>query len=148
MFALLVCSAVKFSGRAIEASREPAQVYGSITHRRLTPAQIKRVSQHTNSGSGRPCCPLTSNRKSQPASRFRFVLTGQITHRARLHAILGITPQQSGQNWGTRLYTQDHRSAIVDFTNRFMWHRCRWVRAWGSRASRRPAPVLACRYTP
>ena len=24
----------------------------------------------------------------------------------------------------------------------------RWVKAWGSRPSRRPAPVLACRYTP
>jgi hypothetical protein len=24
----------------------------------------------------------------------------------------------------------------------------RWVRAWGSRPSRRPAPVLGCRYTP
>jgi hypothetical protein len=24
----------------------------------------------------------------------------------------------------------------------------RWVKAWGSRASRRPAPGLACRYTP
>jgi integrase len=27
-------------------------------------------------------------------------------------------------------------------------YRCRWFRAWGSRPSRRPAPVLACRYTP
>src|ERR1700691_4035812 len=35
-----------------------------------------------------------------------------------------------------------------DFTNRFVWYRCRWVRAWGSRPSQRPAPVLACRYTP
>jgi hypothetical protein len=39
-------------------------------------------------------------------------------------------------------------NVFVDFTNRFVWYRCRWVRAWGSRASRRPAPVLACRYTP
>jgi hypothetical protein len=37
---------------------------------------------------------------------------------------------------------------FVDFTNRFVWYRCRWVRIWGSRPSRRPAPVLACRYTP
>ena len=42
----------------------------------------------------------------------------------------------------------DDRSAIVDFTNRFVWYRSRWVRAWRSRPSRRPAPVLACRYTP
>src|SRR5208337_2284595 len=29
-----------------------------------------------------------------------------------------------------------------------VWCRCPYVRAWGSRHSRRPAPVLACRYTP
>jgi NAD(P)-dependent dehydrogenase (short-subunit alcohol dehydrogenase family) len=39
-------------------------------------------------------------------------------------------------------------NVFADFTNRFVWYRCRWVRAWGSRPSRRPAPVLACRYTP
>ena len=37
---------------------------------------------------------------------------------------------------------------LADFTNRFVSYRCRWVRAWGSRPSRRPAPVPACRYTP
>src|ERR1700688_1208597 len=37
---------------------------------------------------------------------------------------------------------------FVDITNRFVWYRCRWVRAWGSRPFRRPAPVLACRHTP
>jgi hypothetical protein len=37
---------------------------------------------------------------------------------------------------------------IVDFTNRFVWFRSRWVRARDSRPCRRPAPVLACRYTP
>src|ERR1700682_5552813 len=31
-------------------------------------------------------------------------------------------------------------NVFVDFTNRFVWYRCRWVRAWGSRPSRRPAP--------
>ena len=39
-------------------------------------------------------------------------------------------------------------NVFVDFTNRFVWYRSRWVRAWGSRPSRRPAPVLVCRYTP
>ena len=39
-------------------------------------------------------------------------------------------------------------SVFVDIMNRLVWYRCRWVRAWCSRASRRPAPVLACRYTP
>jgi len=39
-------------------------------------------------------------------------------------------------------------NVFVDFTNRFVWYRCRWVRTWGSRPSRRPAPVLAYRYTP
>jgi hypothetical protein len=39
-------------------------------------------------------------------------------------------------------------NVFADFTNRFVWYRSRWVRAWGSRPSRRPAPVLACRYTP
>ena len=32
--------------------------------------------------------------------------------------------------------------------NRFVWSQCRWVRAWGSRPSRTPAPMLAFRYTP
>jgi hypothetical protein len=39
-------------------------------------------------------------------------------------------------------------NVLADFTNRFVWYRCRWVRAWGSRPSRRPAPALACRCTP
>ena len=39
-------------------------------------------------------------------------------------------------------------NVFAAFTNRFVWYRCRWVRAWSSRPSRRPAPVLACRYTP
>src|SRR5450432_4287270 len=39
-------------------------------------------------------------------------------------------------------------NVFVDIMNRLVWHRCRWVRAWGSRASRRPAPMLAYRYTP
>jgi hypothetical protein len=38
-------------------------------------------------------------------------------------------------------------SVFVDFTNRFVWYRCPCVRAWGSRPSRMPAPVLACRHT-
>ena len=41
----------------------------------------------------------------------------------------------------------NRRTALVDFTNRF-GYRSRRVRAWGSRASRRPAPMLACRCTP
>jgi len=39
-------------------------------------------------------------------------------------------------------------NVFVDFTNRIVWCRCPCVRAWGSRPSRRPAPVLACRHTP
>ena len=39
-------------------------------------------------------------------------------------------------------------NVLVDIMTRLVWCRCRWVRAWGSRASRRPAPVLACRCIP
>jgi len=39
-------------------------------------------------------------------------------------------------------------NVFVDFTNRLVGYRSRRVRAWGSRPSRRPAPALACRYTP
>src|SRR6266699_7333631 len=39
-------------------------------------------------------------------------------------------------------------NVFVDFTNRIVWCRCPCVRAWDSRPSRRPAPVLACRCTP
>jgi hypothetical protein len=52
---------------------------------------------------------------------------------------------------GTRLTVQKALplfNVFVDITNRLVWYRCRWVRAWGSRPSRRPAPVLACRHTP
>ena len=34
-------------------------------------------------------------------------------------------------------------NVFVDITNRLVWYRCRWVRTWGPRPSRRPAPVLA-----
>jgi hypothetical protein len=39
-------------------------------------------------------------------------------------------------------------NVFVDIMNRLVWHRCRWVRAWGSRPSRWPAPVLACHILP
>jgi len=39
-------------------------------------------------------------------------------------------------------------NVFVDITNRLVWYRCRRVRTWGSRPSRRPGPVLACRHTP
>ena len=39
-------------------------------------------------------------------------------------------------------------NVFVDLTNRFVWYRSRRVKAWGSRPSRMPAPMLACRYTP
>src|SRR5580704_14518756 len=91
---------------------------------------------------------LSTPDTSSVAKCSRLTTSGQITYRGRLHEIPGLLLNTGGRIWGHGFYTQGHRTAIADFTNRFVWYRCRCVRAWGSRPSRRRAPVLACRYTP